>query len=214
MPGTADDDTRHSGRSADPVDPGDRPGTDPANSLRPGRRRRAAGPDPVPPGGGTEEQAKEVCLRLLTERARSRAELAEKLAARGFAADIAERALNRLAEVGLVDDAAFAEQWVRSRHTFSGKGKAALTRELRRKGIAPADAESALAAITADDEHDRAADLVRRKLRTLPPDLGRDRAIGRLVGMLARRGYDQSTAYAVVRAELARGGTGDAQPPG
>ncbi|WP_433734536.1 recombination regulator RecX [Nocardia sp. CA-129566] len=156
------------------------------------------------PQGGTVEQAKEACLRLLAVRARSRAELAQRLAAKGFPPDITERALDRFTEVGLIDDAAFAEQWVHSRHTFSGKGKQALARELRRKGISQSDAAPALAAITADDEEERAAQLVRRKLRTMPPNLDRDKAIRRLVGMLARRGYPQSTAFTVVKAELAQ----------
>ncbi|SUA46585.1 Regulatory protein recX [Nocardia africana] len=152
---------------------------------------------------GTEAQAKDICLRLLTDRARSRAELADKLAAKGFAPEVAERALNRLAEVGLIDDAAFAEQWVHSRHTFSGKGKKVLAQELRRKGVSDADAEPALAAITPADESARAAELVRRKLTTLPPDLPTDKTTNRLVSMLARRGYNQSLAYAVVKDELA-----------
>ncbi|WP_431954703.1 recombination regulator RecX [Nocardia lijiangensis] len=156
------------------------------------------------PDGGTVEQAKEACLRLLAVRARSRAELAQRLAAKGFTADVAEGALDRLTEVGLLDDAAFAEQWVHSRHTFSGKGKQALAQELRRKGVAPADAAPALESISSDNERDRATELVRRKLRTLPRDLDRDKAIRRLVGMLARRGYSQSTAFTVVKAELAQ----------
>ncbi|WP_306364113.1 recombination regulator RecX [Nocardia sp. CC227C] len=171
-----------------------------------GARRRSGGggePGEGLPGGGTEAQAKDVCLRLLTDRARSRAELADRLAAKGFSAEVAERALDRLADVGLIDDAAFAEQWVHSRHTFSGKGKKALAQELRRKGVAPEDAESALAGISAEDEHERATELVRRKLRTLPRDLDREKTIRRLVGMLARRGYNQSTAFTVVKAELA-----------
>ncbi len=183
-------------RAGEPVEDAD------GRGRRRGRRRRTEKSDSEPAGGGTEAQAKDVCLRLLTDRARSRSELADKLAAKGFTSDVAERALNRLAEVGLIDDAAFAEQWVHSRHTYSGKGKKAIAQELRRKGVAPADAESALASVTAEDEHTRAADLVRRKLKSLPPDLTRDKAIGRLVGMLARRGYNSGTAYAVVKTEL------------
>ncbi|MBF6296716.1 recombination regulator RecX [Nocardia amamiensis] len=171
---------------------------DSGNSASPPSNPVAAGSE-----GGTVEQAKEVCLRLLAVRARSRAELARRLAARGYAPEVSERALDRLTEVGLVDDAAFAEQWVHSRHTFSGKGKQALAQELRRKGVAQSDAVSALAGITADDEESRAADLVRRKMRSLPRDLDHDKAVRRLVGMLARRGYSQSTAYRVVKAALA-----------
>ncbi|MFE7801962.1 recombination regulator RecX [Nocardia sp. NPDC057440] len=157
--------------------------------------------------GGTVEQAKDASLRLLAVRARSRAELAQRLAAKGFTPEVTEAALDRLAEVGLINDAAFAEEWVHARHTFSGKGKQALARELRRKGVAPSDSAPALDAITSDDEESRAVELVRRKLRSMPADLDRDKAIRRLVGMLARRGYNQSTAYQVVKAELAGHGT-------
>lgn len=156
--------------------------------------------------GGTLEQAKQVCLRLLTDRAHSRAELTERLARHGFRADVAEAALERLAEVGLIDDAAFARQWVASRHTHAGRGRRSLAAELRSKGIGEAESSAALAAVTVDDERVRAAELVRRKLRgTEPPAdrLDRDRLMRRLIGMLVRRGYDGGLAMAVVREEMA-----------
>ncbi|UGT63530.1 recombination regulator RecX [Nocardia asteroides] len=154
------------------------------------------------PQGGTVEQAKEACLRLLAVRARSRAELVQRLSAKGFDAEVTAAAVDRLAEVGLVDDAAFAEQWVQARHTFSGRGRAALAQELRRKGVAPETAAAALDGISGDDEQERAAELVRRKLRSLPASVDRDTALRRLSGMLARRGYPASVAFPVVRAEL------------
>ena len=162
---------------------------------------------PGPDGGGTPQQAKEVCLRLLTDRARSRAELADRLARKGFRPDVAEQALDRLAAVGLIDDAEFARQWVTSRHAHAGRGRRSLAVELRRKGIGPAESAAALAEVSPDDERARAAELVRRKLRTatVPADRAeRDRLVRRLVGMLARRGYDGSVAIGVVRAELDR----------
>ncbi|MEV0246155.1 recombination regulator RecX [Nocardia sp. NPDC050712] len=155
------------------------------------------------PQGGTVEQAKEACLRLLAVRARSRAELAQRLATKGYTPEITEEALSRLAGVGLIDDAAFAAEWVHARHTFSGKGKQALAQELRRKGVDRADSAAALDAISSDDEAERAADLVRRKLRSIPAGLDREKVLRRLVGMLARRGYSQSLAFTVVKAELA-----------
>ena len=180
-----------------------------------GSRRR--GPDIGSLAPAVQEaRAKDVCLRLLTDRARSRAELATKLTDKGFDADVIAGVLDRLTEVGLVDDTAFAEQWVHSRHTYSGRGKRALATELRRKGIDDTTSRDALSSISADDERDRAADLVRKKLsRTTPGDVAdrddRDRVTRRLVGMLARRGYPASTAFAVVKAELANLG---AEPDG
>ena len=57
-----------------------------------------------------EEQARALCLRLLTVRARTRSELQEQLTKRGYPGDVSTAVLNRLGEVGLVDDAEFAEQ--------------------------------------------------------------------------------------------------------
>ncbi|MGN5239874.1 regulatory protein RecX [Rhodococcus sp. SJ-3] len=175
----------------------------------PGGRRRRARPEP---GGGTEAQAKDVCLRLLTDRARSRSELATKLEQKGFTAEISERTLDRLTEAGLIDDADFAQQWVRSRHLYSGKGKRAIALELRRKGIDQQDAADALDTIDSDSERERAVELVRKKLRTQAPlptegdrreiATERDKLVRRLVGMLARRGYAQGMAFDVVRDEV------------
>ncbi|AOW94517.1 recombination regulator RecX [Rhodococcus sp. WMMA185] len=141
----------------------------------------------------------------MTDRARTRAELAERLAQKGYSADVTERVLDRLSEVGLIDDADFARQWVRSRHTYSGKGKRALAMELRRKGIGREDATEALAQIDVDDERQRASELVAKKLRTMSVD-DRDRAARRLVSMLARRGFPQSVAFEVVKEQLDRAG--------
>ncbi len=187
------------GRQADPVAAGSQPGEP---DRRAGTRRLAPGDRP----DATLEQAKDACIRLLAVRARSRAELEKRLGEKGFRLEVTEAALVRLTEVGLIDDIAFAEQWVHERHTYSGKGKKALQRELRDKGVAPTDADNALATVTDEAEQARAADLVRRKLRSLPADLDRDKAVRRLVGMLARRGYDQSTAFAVVTTELDEAG--------
>ena len=151
-----------------------------------------------------EEQARAVCLRLLTARARTRAELAAQLAKRGYPDDVGQRVLDRLAGVGLVDDRDFAEQWVRSRHVNAGKGKRALAAELRTKGIDDEVIADALADVDADAERVRAEELVRDKLRRdkLADDDG-TKITRRLVGMLARRGYHQSLAFEVVTTELA-----------
>lgn len=155
-------------------------------------------------GAAREEQARAYCLRLLTARARTRAELAERLTKRGYAEDVSTRVLDRLAEVGLVDDAGFAEQWVRSRRINAGKGKRALAAELRDKGVDNAVITAALADIDAGAERERAELLVRDKLRR--EKLGDDddpKVTRRLVCMLARRGYNQSMAFDVVSVELA-----------
>lgn len=153
-----------------------------------------------------EEQARAVCLRLLTARARTRAELEAKLAGKGYPPDVTGRVLDRLAEVGLVDDRDFAEQWVRSRHAHAGKGRRALAAELRRKGLDDEVIDAALADLDAGSERQRAEQLVSDRLRRekLDDDPGTEvKVTRRLVGMLARRGYHQSMALDVVTVALA-----------
>src|ERR1700733_11799235 len=150
-----------------------------------------------------EEQARALCLRLLTARARTRAELAGQLARRGYPDDVSTRVLDRLTDVGLVDDAGFAEQWVHSRRVNAGKGKRALAAELHTKGVDNDVITSVLRAINPAAERGRAEQLVQARLRR--ENLGYEdvRVSRRLVAMLARRGFDQTMAYDVVSAELA-----------
>lgn len=150
-----------------------------------------------------EEQARAVCLRLLTVRARTRAELAEKLTTKGFPDAVVDSVLGRLADVGLVDDEDFAEQWVRSRQVNAGKGKRALATELRTKGVDDEVISAALADIDPDSERARAAQFVADKLRRERLTDDDTKIARRLVGMLARRGYNQSMAFDVVKVALA-----------
>jgi regulatory protein len=150
-----------------------------------------------------EEQARALCLRLLTGRSRTRAELSGQLSKRGYPDDVRERVLERLAAVGLVDDAEFAEQWVRSRRAKAGKSRRALAAELHTKGVDDDVITAALSGIDAGAERDRAEQLVRAKLKRENLDGDRMRVARRLVGMLARRGYGQNLASEIVLAELA-----------
>jgi len=120
---------------------------------------------------------------------------------RGVPADAAKVVLDRFCEVGLIDDVAFAEAWVRSRHTGRGLAARALAAELRARGIDHEVAADALAEIGPDDERRAAVALVQRRLRTMGT-LAREVQFRRLVAMLARKGFSHSLAIEVVRAEL------------
>ncbi|OBB36635.1 recombination regulator RecX [Mycobacterium sp. 852002-51961_SCH5331710] len=161
-------------------------------------------PPPSTSEASREEQARNVCLRLLTARARSRAELAGQLTKRGYPDDVSEKVLDRLEQVGLVDDANFAEQWVRSRRVNAGKGRRALIAELRTKGVDTDIIEATLADDEPGAERARAERLVADKLRREKLADGDDAKLARrLVGMLARRGYNQTMAFDVVKVALA-----------
>src|SRR6195952_2112278 len=116
------------------------------------------------PPEDAEAVARKILLDQLTGRARSRSDLATKLAQRNVPDDIAGRLLDRFEEVGLVDDAAFARLWVEQRQSGRGLARRALAQELRRKGIDDDVAREALDEIDPDDEVESARVLVRRKL--------------------------------------------------
>jgi regulatory protein len=157
--------------------------------------------------------ARQILLRKLTAAPRTRAELAADLAARDVPADAAEQALDRFTEVGLIDDAAFADAWVRSRHSTRGLSSRALQRELRNKGVDDETVSAAVDVIDPESELETAAALVARRM---PSTRSLDRAARtrRLVGMLARRGYDGGLAMRVVRDALAAEGTDDGSADG
>lgn len=148
-----------------------------------------------------ESVARKILLDALTGQARSRQELADKLARKDVPAELAAALLDRFEEVGLVDDEAFARAWIASRQPGKGLARRALAQELRRKGIDDEVAREALDEIDPDDEESAARALVRKKLRTMR-GLERDKATRRLVGMLARKGYPPGMAFAVVKDEL------------
>ena len=149
-----------------------------------------------------EGVARTILLDALTGQARTRSELADKLAKREVPEDVAAELLDRFTEVGLIDDAAFASAWVESRHRSRGLAPRALAQELRRKGVDDEEAKAALEQIDEDDQRVAARALVDRKMRSvrgLEPQV----ATRRLAGMLARKGYGAGLAFSVVREALA-----------
>ncbi|MFC6017250.1 regulatory protein RecX [Plantactinospora solaniradicis] len=147
------------------------------------------------------ELAREICLRQLAGRPRTRAELAVALARKGISAETASQVLDRYDEVGMIDDAAFARAWVTSRHQGRGLARRALANELRQRGVDAETAAEALGELDETAEAETARLLVDRKLRTATGTP--DAVFRRLVGMLARKGYPAGVAVRAVKDALA-----------
>lgn len=156
-------------------------------------------------GGGAVRDpyavAKAIVLRQLANSPKTRAQLASALAARECAPDVAEAVLDRLTEVGLIDDEAFAQVYVRSKQRSRGLATSALRRELRDKGVDADLAAEVLGAVSTNEEVERARALVRARLARLH---GLDRVVQvrRLAGMLARKGYPAGLARTVIFEEV------------
>jgi regulatory protein len=153
------------------------------------------------PPGEPVERARAICLRLLTGTPRTRKQLADALRKREIPDDAAEEVLSRFEEVGLIDDSAFADAWVESRHHGRGLARRALAQELRTKGVDSTLIDEAVSQLDSEQEEATARDLVARKLRSTR-GLDRDKRLRRLAGMLARKGYAEGMALRVVRQAL------------
>jgi regulatory protein len=151
-----------------------------------------------PERAASRDAAHAAALRLLTSQARTRVELARRLADRGYEPAAVAGALERLERVGLVDDAALAAA-VAERRAEQGLDAPAIALELRDRGVDPdLAAAAAAAAVPADERSARCRQVAEARLAQLA---GLDRAttLRRLAGYLARRGYPPEVAEPVAR---------------
>ncbi|WP_405930816.1 recombination regulator RecX [Streptomyces sp. NBC_00827] len=170
---------------------------DPQDGGAPSSSRAEKGESP----GDPAERARAICLRLLTGTPRTRKQLADALRKREIPDDVANEVLSRYEEVGLINDSAFADAWVESRHRGRGLARRALVQELRTKGVDATLIDEAVGQLDSEQEEATARELVARKLRATR-GLDRDKRLRRLAGMLARKGYPEGMALRVVRRAL------------
>ncbi|MBI1378792.1 MAG: recombination regulator RecX [Frankiales bacterium] len=169
-------------------------------------RGPADGPTPgssadAVPDADPRDVAREICLAQLASSPKSRAQLATVLRRRGTDPAVAAEVLDRLEDVRLLDDAAFAETVVHSRRA-AGMSRRALGADLRAKGVSGEVVTETLDRLDPDAELASARALVARRLlatRALPVDV----RVRRLVGMLARKGFPGGMSLRVVREALA-----------
>lgn len=169
------------------------------------RRKRSALPEP--PDGAA---ALEIALRYLGTRPRTRHEVAVRLRRSDVPEPLIETTLDRLIDLGYVDDAAFARWWGEQRDRHAPRGRRLLEAELRQRGV-PRDVIEAYRGEHEDparapedealpgSELERASEALARHLRgrRLPDD---PKALQRIGTFLMRRGFDPETARAAIRA--------------
>lgn len=144
---------------------------------------------------------REAAIGLLARRERSRSELRLALKRKSFDASIIESVLDGIEKEGLQSDARFASAWVETRRRLSPRGRAALSFELRQKGISDAKAVEALKRYSDEDEQAALRDLIESRLsRWTDSNDDKHKIKHRLLGFLTRRGF----AYEDIRAALAR----------
>ncbi|MFM6939705.1 MAG: regulatory protein RecX [Rhodoluna sp.] len=145
-----------------------------------------------------EQRARNVLLHQLARSAKSTHQLRQILEKREIPSEIAERVLERFTEVGLIDDAAYAETIVNSRRNIKGLSKSAIKRELNDKGVPSPLIEVATEAITSEDDLVLAQELAGRRIRQMT-NLAAEVRHRRLVGYLGRKGFSSAVVFAAIR---------------
>ena len=128
-------------------------------------------------------------LRFLEPRPRSIAEVRARLGRKDFSPEAIDAAIARLAELDLLDDAAFARYWVENRQASAPRGANALRDELRRKGIDAGVTTEVLDDALTGDEAAGAWRLARGALRKYAGSHDRNAFTRRMGSYLQRRGY-------------------------
>ena len=144
------------------------------------------------------DAAKQVLLRRLSHAPRTRKELAKDLKDKDISDEVANVALDRFEEVGLINDPALASNYVSSQHERKGLGKNALRQQLRAKGVSDDVAKEAISQISDDQEFQAAFALACKKIRSLQKDDAKTQ-LRKIVGVLARKGYSSNLAFRVAK---------------
>jgi regulatory protein len=189
----------------------DAPGRPRPRKPTPAERRaeRAEVEDPA--------QVLEAGARFLEARHRSVAEVRRKLTRLGYRADLVSDAIDRLGELGYLDDDAFARAWVESRDRAKPRGEHALRRELGLKGVDRTLVDTVLddrredAAVTSGTTDDppvsadeaAAERLLAKKLPAIRREADPRRRLQRAYGLLARNGFGPDVCSSVSRRVLA-----------
>ncbi len=147
------------------------------------------------------DRAEAVLLRRLRGRSLSLAEARDVLrGVEGIDESVIDDLLAKFADLGYLDDAAFAEQLALSAVERRGQGRQAVVQTLRKRGI-PRDVADAVVAELPDDDAERALEFARSKARSVGGK-DYDASLRRLAGQLARRGYSSSVALTAARQAL------------
>lgn len=149
------------------------------------------------------EAAKRYLLRLLRYRPRSRREAERRLRKSGFGSKVIAEVLSYAESCDLIDDENFAKLWISDRMARKPKGKRALIRELREKGVADEIIVKALKEVC-PDERALLRELAQERWERLSAEDPQSR-YRKTIAFLSRRGFPISEAQEVLEEMLQEG---------
>jgi regulatory protein len=139
---------------------------------------------------GQVEKAKETAYRYLAFRSRSEKEVSDHLSRKGFSPEEIQEVMEHLRHQKWLDDAQFAQSWIRYRQKISPRGPSALRWELRRKGVEETIIEQSLESFGEGEELASAQKLALKKWKQYH-QLPLPEAQQKLVRYLQQRGFSR-----------------------
>lgn len=142
----------------------------------------------------TAEQALQSLMRMCARSERSSGDALRLMRRWGMADDEAKKVLARLRAERFIDDARYAEAFVRDKLNLSGWGAYKIKMTLHTKGVSREIIDEVVAPMLAEtDMTERLEEIMRRRMRTLKYSSPYD-AKTKLIRFAASRGYDMDEA--------------------
>ncbi len=142
----------------------------------------------------TAEQALQSLMRMCARSERSSGDALRLMKRWGVADEEAKKVLARLSAERFIDDARYAEAFVRDKLNLSGWGAYKIKMTLRTKGVSKEIIDEVVAPMLAEtDMTERLEEIMRRRMRTLKYSSPYD-AKTKLIRFAASRGYDMDEA--------------------
>lgn len=139
--------------------------------------------------------AKEYCLYLIGQSARSRKQIVDKMRTKGYQTEIIEQAMVFLDEYELLNDKEYASNYINSRSNRYGKNR--LKYDLKSKGINDDILEEVLEEVDPTDEYEVALELGKQRMNSYRDD-DRQKKYRKLGGYLQRRGFSMNIVKKVL----------------
>jgi regulatory protein len=135
-------------------------------------------------------RAKSTAMNYLGSKARSTHEVRQKLSQKGFGAETAERVVDRLEELGYLDDADYARRYAESRFAAKGYGPQRIRQELRRRGVSDQHTQAALEELLETaDPLEAAREQAEKRWQRLASETDPRKRRKKLGDFLVRRGF-------------------------
>ncbi len=139
-------------------------------------------------------RARAAAFDYLAHKPRTEGELRRRLRRHDYGPAVIEQVAARLQELGYLDDAAYAQEYVRARFASKGYGPARIRRELLKRGVEEPLIDQALEAhLDAEATREAAREHARKKWQRLQDESDPRRRRQKLYGYLRRRGFTSDT---------------------